>query len=489
MLLAVASAFIVGASGASSLSSAGAHAASGDNNTTVGPNYTVTFHELGLPNGTNWSVVVCITWSCWDDDGSQFGTSNTSTITFSLPNGTYNYHVFPYQDNWSTPSRGTVTVNGSAPAPVVVNFGPPTTYTITFTERGLVAGTEWSVALRPADNGTGCIGWDLECGDQGGGGSSDVHAAVAAPADGDHHGWGWGHWYNSSNTSSITFQVTNGSFNYTVFSVTGYSVMGADNGSVNVSGAAPAPIGVTFSALPTYAVTFQETGLPNGTNWSVAVFGSGEFGDQGARGGHSDAGVRTTQEHHHYHFGGTASAPSSIVINVTNGTYHYFADWVWGYYSNESFGSFSVNGSSPATITIAFQPVPTYNVTFNESGLPNGTDWGLTVMGSGGHYLKVPMAHIHVSHAAVGLVTFHLPVGKYHVKLVKLVGYKAKGHFPGQHFRVATGALSYQVTFVAAHGPSSRAQPAAPASHASTAAAMLATLRELPTALLNKLGW
>lgn len=45
--------------------------------------YDVTFTETGLPSGTNWSVTIV----------SQTKLSNTSSISFGLPNGTYGYTI------------------------------------------------------------------------------------------------------------------------------------------------------------------------------------------------------------------------------------------------------------------------------------------------------------------------------------------------------------------------------------------------------------
>jgi len=426
--------------GASANAAPSAHAAPAwgwGNNTTAGPNYTVTFQEVGLSTGTNWSVVVCITWWCADDSGAYFNTSNTSSMTFAVPNGTYNYHVFPVNGNWSVPSRGSFTVNGTAPAPITVNFGPPQFYTVTFSETGLPAGTVWSIFVVPSGSFGGCGNWNWGCGC----GGNPSFAPAATPQH--HHGGGWGNFFNSSNTSTITFRLTNGTYNYTILDVPGYSLLGVSNGSLNISGSSPATIDLTFSALPTYSVSFVETGLPNGTNWSVFVFGSGQFGSPTARGfGHGFW--------HHVHFEGSSSN-TTITLALTNGSYRYHLGWVPGYYSNESFGRFNVSGGSPAPIAITFSPIPEYNVSFNESGLPGGTDWGITIVGVGGHYGASPAMHIVLAHAARGTVSFSLPAGHYHVKVLKLNGFKSAHNFLGSHFTVGGHALTFTVGFSPSH--------------------------------------
>ena len=111
-----------------------------------------------------------------------------------------------------------------------------------------------------------------------------------------------------------------------------------------------------------YSVSFTESGLPTGSNWSVTLNG-------------------TT---------GSASAPGSIAFNEPNGTYSFTIGGVAGYSANPLSGSVTVDGAA-VTVSIGFSPlvVATYAVTFTESGLPTGTSWsvalnGVTQSGSGG---------------------------------------------------------------------------------------------------------
>jgi hypothetical protein len=432
-------------------------------NNTSAPNYTVTFKEVGLPAGTNWSVVVCITWWCGDDDGASFNTSNSSTITFSLTNGSYHYRVLRVNGNESNPDRGEFTVNGSSPAAMVVNFRPPAEYDVTFTETGLPSGTDWSVRLYPTSFSGGC-------GDQGGGGGWwENDRPVAQVSDGG-GGFGHEHFFNTSNTSTITFEVTNGTYNYTVFNVTGFALLGAPSGSLNISGAAPATIGVVFSTLPVYAVTFFETGLPNGSNWSVFVVGSSDFGGPWGDGG----------GHHHHHsererFGATSSTPD-IVLNLTNGTYRYFVGWVDGYYSNDSRGSFVVAGEPTPTIAVNFTAIPEFNVSFSESGLPSGTDWGLTIAGVSGHHPGHRGVHISTEGAARGIVSFSLPSGRYHFRVLPLSGWAVTAGHGGHRLVVTDQSRTATISFAPSGHRASHAM--APASHG-TAALVLESPRVL----------
>ena len=109
------------------------------------------------------------------------------------------------------------------------------TYTVTFTETGLPSGTSWSVTL----NGTS----------------------------------------ESSTSGTITFSLPNGTYSYTVSSVSGYSVS-PSSGSITVSGK-NFNQAITFTPTTTsvskYTVTFTETGLPSGTTWYVNVTGGNDY--------------------------------------------------------------------------------------------------------------------------------------------------------------------------------------------------------------------
>ncbi len=158
-----------------------------------GPSYNVTFTESGLPSGTSWSVTI---------SGSTVS-SITTSLTFSKPNGTYAYTVSPVAGYKATPNTGSVTVSGAAASQsIAFTVLPPGSYTVTFTESGLPGGTSWSVTF----NGTA----------------------------------------GSSATSTIAFTIGNGTWPFTVGSVTGYSASPA-SGNVAVSGAA-ASQGVTFTS-------------------------------------------------------------------------------------------------------------------------------------------------------------------------------------------------------------------------------------------------
>jgi len=98
-------------------------------------NVAVTFTESGLPTGTSWSVTLN-------------GTTKTSTnqsLVFNEPAGTYSYTVIPPTGYLASPSKGSVTVSTSN-VTVAIAFSQKT-YSVTFTESGLPAGTSWSVTF------------------------------------------------------------------------------------------------------------------------------------------------------------------------------------------------------------------------------------------------------------------------------------------------------------------------------------------------------
>jgi hypothetical protein len=224
---------------------------------------------------------------------------------------------------------GSLVYGGAALAQGTPSFHPDPArsgYNATFDETGLAAGTHWTVTV-----------------------------------------YGHGSWWHgfrasskSSASSTILFPLRNGTYHYLVHAVYGYNITSGAYGSFIVNGSSPAPVLVTFAKLPTYTVTFSESGLAAGTNWTVIVTTPGE-GPWGLGGAHFyERGSGTT-----------------LTFSLLNGTYHYAVLGVAGYsfVANSSHGRFNVTGASPATIDVKFAALPTYDVSFVESGLPASTNW------------------------------------------------------------------------------------------------------------------
>ena len=104
-----------------------------------------------------------------------------------------------------------------------------------------------------------------------------------------------------------------------------------------------AGISSAVTAQVSFTVTFHEKGLPSGTSWNVSV------------------GSLTR-----------ASTTSTIRFSEENGMYYGEVETP---VSGESTVSFFVNGSKEVV------PIPFYNVTFKETGLPAGVLWNLTANG------------------------------------------------------------------------------------------------------------
>lgn len=186
----------------------------------AGPTYAVTFGEVGLPSGTNWSVVFN-------------GVSSSSTgpsIGFSAPNGTYNFSVPHLLGRYPSPADGALSVQGG-PVSQSINWSTNPEYNVTVTETGLPSGLEWVTVLA-----------------------------------GTHH-------VSFSNTT-VVLQGT-GTYNWSVLSVAAPSADGSAGWAANpfagilkVSGG-PAWINVTFR--PGWAVTISESGLPSKTPWKLGL--------------------------------------------------------------------------------------------------------------------------------------------------------------------------------------------------------------------------
>jgi hypothetical protein len=280
------------------------------------------------------------------------------------------------------------------------NEGP--TYNVTFTESGLPAGTNWSVQVAGA--------W----------------------AGGE-----WGQWFNHyfvtqfSTWSSLNVSLPNGTYYYRASTPPGF-VTTDGQGFFNVSGASPAAVPIDFTALVTYSVTFSETGLPVGTNWTVAV--SGGWGGWGGWG-------------HREFLVGTSNS-STLTFNLPNGTYRFHVFEVEGYVANGSGGWFIVNGSSPATITVAFNPLVTYTVTFNESGLPAGTNWSVRVFGidtAGAGFVRA------VGNSTTTVIAFNLPNGTYFYSIERIPGWNVTGGEPCGMFTV-NGTSPPEISVVFSQG-------------------------------------
>ena len=172
--------------------------------------YPVSFHEQGLPAGTNWSV----SW------GPSTFASSSPWINFTSFNGSYSYRITPIA-GFTLPSyAASIAFAGGAQ---IALLWSPYTYPITFVETNLPSGVTWGVTI----------------------GGSSV----------------------SSLAPSLVQLAPNGTATYTVFAAYAY-LPTPDSGSVPVHGG-PSFVSVDFSIRPAYV-----TGTVDPANATVLVDGS-----------------------------------------------------------------------------------------------------------------------------------------------------------------------------------------------------------------------
>lgn len=176
--------------------------------------FSLTFTETGLPAGTTWTV------DLYSSSGYAATASGSgSSITLMVPAGTYSYTLIASSSSYNTVS-GTVAVAGNENVNAPFTLSQYATVTVTFTETGLSAGTQWWVTFNGQTQG--------------------------------------------STGSSISFTTTPGTYYYQAYSNGSTSPQGS--GYLNVKGS----MSVSVQFMPqTYTVTFIEQGLPANASWSI----------------------------------------------------------------------------------------------------------------------------------------------------------------------------------------------------------------------------
>ncbi|HEV2165452.1 MAG TPA: YncE family protein [Thermoplasmata archaeon] len=176
-----------------------------------------------------------------------------------------------------------------------------------------------------------------------------------------------------SSTPSIAFSQPNGPFNYSIWPVGGYVVN--ETGSARVNGA-DLLVNVTFREL--FEIPFREAGLPVGTPWNISI--------------------------------GPASNESTTALLglfEPNGTYAYAIHPIPGY-STTWTGSVTVLGVH-GPVNVTFLRV-TYQLEFDESGLPFGTPWAVSIGGP-------PIS------STTSRIAFNAPNGTYSYIVEPVAGY------------------------------------------------------------------
>ncbi len=335
------------------------------------PYYAVTFNETGLPSATNWSVTL----------GTSFAYSNATNLTVRVPDGSYGYVVTDVPDYSVTPESGTVTVAGAG-SYLTLAFAllPNPEFPVYFNETGLPAGTHWSVAFGGtiqsasgpgivflATNGSYSftVGAVSEYGSTPSSGSVRVDGRWAAQSvaftytgvrafalnfteTGLPTGTQWsvtvGGGTASSTGPTVSFIENTGTYPYTVGAVADWTATPA-GGDATVSGAATV-VPIVFTPQ-LWAVTFNETGLPRATNWSVTL------------------GTSTI-----------AGTTGTLAFLVPAGSYGYVVGGVPGFAPSPATGALDVTGAEYVNISWS---VRLYSVVVSETGLPSGTSWTVVV--------------------------------------------------------------------------------------------------------------
>jgi YVTN family beta-propeller protein len=298
-----------------------ANANSGTVSTVAVLGFSVLVTESGLPPHSTWWFNLT--------RGAQSSTSG-SNLSLYLINGTYGYTVRTSTPGYAS-APGFFIVRGR-PITLQVSFAR-TTSPVSFDAVGLPSGLPWYVNLS-------------------------------------------GGFVGSTSGTSLIFNLTNGSYTYTVQTSDRMFAPTPGAGEFMVQGSR---LGIEIRfAIVTSPIIFQATGLPNGTEWWVHA-GREQF---------------------------TARGPS-MSVSLPNGTYRYTVGTVNLSYRAEA-GSFTVDGTR-VDVPINFQLV-VFPVVIAESGLPNSTSWSVVVQGQ----------TVGSSNGSVRLI---LPNGSYSFRVIAPSGY------------------------------------------------------------------
>ncbi|MCI4316979.1 MAG: YncE family protein [Thermoplasmata archaeon] len=225
----------------------------------------------------------------------------------------------------------------------------------------------------------------------------------------------------ASSGPNITFGLwpfTGWAYQFNIPSVDGFAAT-PSNGSETTTGSSVVVPILFVRTTGVYPITFLETGLPSGTSWAVDLNGTVN-----------------------------RSTTTTDTFWEPNGTYGYKVEPVTGYFP-WYLGVVQVSGG-PVLVNVTW--LRTYSVWFNETGLPAGSNWSVSLNGTLAGYQ---------SQAGVGpSLEFALPNGSGRFWVTPIPGYIANPWT--QAYTVAGLSLSivitwaeqvYPVTFTAAGLP------------------------------------
>ena len=216
--------------------------------------YTVTFEERGLPYPINWSVSV----------GNKTYSALGNIVIYE-PNGSYFFRINAVSGYSTGQYNYELSVLGENVTEVV--YWTPIYYPVTFTESGLSGGTQWNVTI---------AGQELQ-----------------------------------SSSSSIKFELQNGTYSYVISSING-TFPSPSSGNMTVDGF-PITVLVRFAVIVN--VTFLISGLPSGAKWGILINNSTYY-----------------------------STNPLIYVNLRNSTYSYKVIVPFNYYSSPAKGEIAGSG-------------------------------------------------------------------------------------------------------------------------------------------------
>jgi len=340
--------------------------------------YSVTVNESGLWPGWSWGLSV---------NGTGYSETANSTVLY-LPNGSYSWGA---SSSWYTviPGGGTLNVTG-ANTTLNITFSP-------YEAIGELAGQFFydlpiggSESYRWTIINYGAPVWVVpEAGNQlpyGNYPNATPPIVTMDPSS------GFALLPNAEYTTTVTVTIpqnlwdAGASWHGTLLTAADYNgTCPPGNACVN-PGIAKILYGGAFYP---YFTNWTESGLPGGTPWSVYVYGGEGLG---------------------------SSTTSKISVLWQNGTWP-FAIYVTGdYTATPASGTIVVSGAD-LKVHIRFAPTK-HTVRFNETGLPHGTDWSVTV-GATTHSSKSKS------------IAFNLPDGNYSYSVANVANYSrnASGTF------------------------------------------------------------
>ncbi|OWP57180.1 MAG: hypothetical protein B2I17_02040 [Thermoplasmatales archaeon B_DKE] len=355
--------------------------------------HKVTFDETGLPAGVNWTLYVDLHKQIFENTLlKSVGPLSNNTYVLFLPNTSSSSFLYRYQaitNNVSYESlegyfSGSFGSLGSLTIPV--KFIP--TPNVTFTENQLPAGAIWWVNIsggpssRPINGSSYTTLLKIE-------NSTYIYNYTVSTSDKDFKGYTYSFDMYPTQTNvtvifntvtwmvafdenifpaidwkvvisdgqnmsgydnGFDFQVQNGTYTYSITSLNPNYTVVKDYGNFTVDGA-PTILLINFSKK-LYDVSFTETGLPTGTQWSINTTGGQTF----------------------------KTSTRILSIQLANGSYLYFIYTADKRFAPSSYsGDFLISGIN-LTFSVSFTEVK-YSVSFNETGLPVGDSWYLNITG------------------------------------------------------------------------------------------------------------